>query len=51
MSDNPEVRGCVLPLSLHYSVTENTWVRLHEDGQSPESEVLLEVIVLSKKGE
>jgi glycine cleavage system H protein len=32
MSEHPEVRGCVLPLSLHYSVTENTWVRLHDDG-------------------
>ncbi len=32
MTDNPEVRGCVLPLSLHYSITENTWVRVHDDG-------------------
>ncbi len=32
MSENPEVRGCVLPLNLHYDVTENTWVRFHEDG-------------------
>ena len=32
MSEHPEVRGCVLPLSLHYSVTENTWVRVHDDG-------------------
>lgn len=32
MSENLEVRGCVLPLDLHYDVSENTWVRLHEDG-------------------
>lgn len=32
MSENPEVRGCVLPLSLHYGVTENTWVRINDDG-------------------
>lgn len=32
MSEHPDVRGCVLPLNLHYSVTENTWVRVHEDG-------------------
>ena len=32
MSDHPDVRGCVLPLDLHYSVTENTWVRVHDDG-------------------
>lgn len=32
MPENPEVRGCVLPLSLHYSVGENTWVRVHDDG-------------------
>lgn len=32
MAENPEVRGCVLPLDLHYSVTDHTWVRVHEDG-------------------
>lgn len=32
MSDHPEVRGCVLPLDLHYSVTDHTWVRVHDDG-------------------
>ena len=32
MSDHPEVRGCVLPLSLHYSISENTWIRVNEDG-------------------
>jgi glycine cleavage system H protein len=32
MTENPEIRGCVLPLSLHYSITENTWVRVHDDG-------------------
>ena len=32
MSELPEVRGCVLPLHLHYSVTENTWVQVNEDG-------------------
>ena len=32
MGENPEVRGCVLPLSLHYSITENTWVRVEDDG-------------------
>ncbi len=32
MPENPEVRGCVLPLDLHYDVSENTWVRIHDDG-------------------
>ena len=32
MGDHPEVRGCVLPLHLHYSVTDHTWVHLQEDG-------------------
>jgi len=32
MRENPEVRGCVLPLSLHYSVVENTWVCVNDDG-------------------
>lgn len=32
MSEKPEVRGCVLPLSLHYSVGDHTWVRLEADG-------------------
>ena len=32
MGENPEVRGCVLPLSLHYSVTDNTWLRVNDDG-------------------
>ena len=32
MSENPEVRGCVLPLSLHYSVGDHTWIRLEDDG-------------------
>lgn len=32
MAENPEVRGCVLPLSLHYSVVENTWVCVNDDG-------------------
>ena len=32
MSDNLEVRGCVLPLSLHYSVGDHTWIRLEDDG-------------------
>ena len=32
MPENPEVRGCVLPLSLHYSVGDHTWIRLDEDG-------------------
>ncbi len=31
-AENPEVRGCVLPLNLHYDVAENTWVRFGEDG-------------------
>jgi len=31
MSDNPEVRGCVLPLDLHYSVVDHTWVRVNDD--------------------
>ena len=34
MSENPEVRGCVLPLSLHYSVGDHTWVRLEDDGSA-----------------
>jgi glycine cleavage system H protein len=32
MADNPEVRGCVLPLSLHYSVADHTWISVNEDG-------------------
>ena len=32
MSDHPEVRGCVLPLSLHYAIHENTWIRVNDDG-------------------
>ena len=32
MSDAPEVRGCVLPLSLHYSVGDHTWAQMNEDG-------------------
>lgn len=32
MSDDPEVRGCVLPLDLYYSVVDHTWIRVHDDG-------------------
>src|SRR5262245_10200640 len=32
MSDAPEVRGCFLPLGLHYSVDDHTWVALEQDG-------------------
>ena len=32
MSENPEVRGCVLPLNLHYAVDNHTWVVVDEDG-------------------
>ena len=32
MGDHPEVRGCVLPLHLHYSVTDHTWVQVQDDG-------------------
>ena len=32
MSENPEVRGCVLPLHLHYAVDNHTWVEGGEDG-------------------
>ena len=32
MGDNPEVRGCVIPLHLHYSVTDHTWVQIADDG-------------------
>ncbi|MFQ5504637.1 MAG: glycine cleavage system protein GcvH [Planctomycetota bacterium] len=32
MAENPEVRGCVLPLDLHYSVADHTWIRIQEDG-------------------
>lgn len=32
MGDHPEVRGCVLPLHLHYSVADHTWVHLLDDG-------------------
>jgi glycine cleavage system H protein len=31
-TDDPEVRGCVLPLNLHYSVGDHTWLTLNEDG-------------------
>ena len=32
MGEHPEVRGCVLPLSLYYSVGDHTWVALNGDG-------------------
>jgi glycine cleavage system H protein len=32
MTDDAEVRGCVLPLSLHYSVGDHTWLSLNDDG-------------------
>lgn len=32
MTEHPEVRGCVLPLSLHYSVEDHTWISVNEDG-------------------
>ncbi len=32
MAENPEIRGCVLPLSLHYSVVDHTWIHVNEDG-------------------
>jgi len=32
MTDHPEVRGCYLPLHLHYEVNENTWVYVNDDG-------------------
>lgn len=32
MADHREVRSCVLPLDLHYRVTDHTWVRLEHDG-------------------
>ena len=32
MADHPEVRGCVLPLDLYYSVGDHTWVRVNDDG-------------------
>ena len=32
MADNPEVRGCVLPLQLHYSVVGHTWIAVNDDG-------------------
>jgi glycine cleavage system H protein len=32
MTDSPEVRGCILPLNLHYSVGDHTWVAMNDDG-------------------
>ena len=32
MADNPEVRGCVLILDLHYNVTDHTWASVGADG-------------------
>ena len=32
MPDHPEVRGCVIPLDLHYSVVDHTWIRVNGDG-------------------
>ena len=32
MSDHPEVRSCVLPPDLHYSVADHTWIRVQDDG-------------------
>ncbi len=31
MTEHPEVRGCVLPLSLHYRVEDHTWIAVNED--------------------
>ncbi len=32
MTDSPQVRGCILPLNLHYSVGDHTWVAMNDDG-------------------
>lgn len=32
MVPHPEVRGCVLPLHLHYRVSDHTWVQVQDDG-------------------
>jgi len=32
MSESSEVRGCIIPLRLHYNVAENTWVDVNDDG-------------------
>lgn len=32
MATNPDLRGCIIPLDLHYSVTDHTWVRMNDDG-------------------
>ena len=32
MSETSEIRGCILPLRLHYDVVENTWVEVNDDG-------------------
>jgi glycine cleavage system H protein len=32
MAENPQVRGCVLPLHLHYSVIDHTWIVVNDDG-------------------
>ena len=32
MNEHPEVRSCVLPLNLHYSVADHTWVLVNDDG-------------------
>ena len=32
MTENPEMRGCLIPKNLHYRVDDHTWVRVQEDG-------------------
>jgi glycine cleavage system H protein len=31
---HPDVRGCVLPLHLYYSVVDHTWVQVQPDGRA-----------------
>lgn len=32
MAEYPDVRGCIIPLDLYYSVNDHTWVRVNDDG-------------------
>ena len=32
MPNSPDIRGCIIPLDLHYSVGDHTWVRFNDDG-------------------
>ncbi|MFQ5632242.1 MAG: glycine cleavage system protein GcvH [bacterium] len=32
MAENPDVRGCIVPLDLYYNVGDHTWMQVNDDG-------------------